>query len=310
MYNTFSLFPFLKLRIMMKKAGFLIFFWMYFTNMSQAQYSSFESAEDSLAQWSSYFLNRESSSQQKEIFNQKFTSLLSELLLKEESDSYSFSKLKSISMLRSGDNKCIVFTWFTFHEKGYQAHGLVRGLIGTKNKRIVSTLNENISDPLSLIYKTLDPASWIGMLYYDLIEFRHQGKPAYLLLGFHGNNGITHKKVIDVLSFSQKGGVRFGLPVFTNGKRFSNRVVFEYKANAKMSLRYNDKIKTIVFDHLSPEKNGLEGQYQYYVPDFSYDGYHFEKKKWTYKKDLELKNDSENSGKEGVKYNLPLPDEK
>ena len=46
-----------------------------------------------------------------------------------------------------------------------------------------------------------------------------------------------------------------------------------------MMLRYDDKLKMIVFDHLSPSKPSYEGKYQYYGPDFSYDGLIFEKGK-------------------------------
>ena len=53
----------------------------------------------------------------------------------------------------------------------------------------------------------------------------------------------------------------------------------------------------IVFDHLSPRSDSQKGQFQYYGPDMSFDAFVFEKGKWTYKKDVDARNDTENEGK-------------
>jgi hypothetical protein len=56
-----------------------------------------------------------------------------------------------------------------------------------------------------------------------------------------------------------------------------------------MNLSYNEKMKMIVFDHLSPSESKYAGQYMYYGPDFSYDGLLFKDKKWFYQAHLDLK---------------------
>ena len=58
-----------------------------------------------------------------------------------------------------------------------------------------------------------------------------------------------------------------------------------------MSLRYEKKKKMIVFDHLSPSSPSLKGKYEYYGPDFTYDGFSFKKGIWHYRKNLEMRND-------------------
>jgi hypothetical protein len=57
-----------------------------------------------------------------------------------------------------------------------------------------------------------------------------------------------------------------------------------------MSLRYDPQKKMIVFDHLSPTKPSLEGQYEFYGPDFTYDGLKFEKGVWEHYQNIEITN--------------------
>jgi len=46
----------------------------------------------------------------------------------------------------------------------------------------------------------------------------------------------------------------------------------------------------IVFDHLSPSKPSLVGVYEFYGPDFSYDGYKFEKGMLELYPDIDIRN--------------------
>lgn len=288
----------------MKLAKTLIF--ILIAKVSTAQ--SLQLAEDSLVRLSAHFLQPEYSEEQKTAELNRFESLLYATLLHAESVEYPFSQLTQVSKLQPGSHRFRIFTWFTVHPMGYKAHGMVQ-IVDAKRKNIrVITLREPVEPVKSVSYKTLDASHWMGMVYYDLIAV-NKGKNSYfILLGFHGNDGLTHKKSIDVMTVSANGTVKFGAPVFTQEQRTASRVIFEYRANAKMSLRYNEKNKMIVFDHLSPENPSLKGQYQFYVPDFSYDAFKLEKGKWVYVPDVYTKNDSENKGREGKKYDLILPD--
>jgi hypothetical protein len=83
----------------------------------------------------------------------------------------------------------------------------------------------------------------------------------------------------------------FGMPVFLDDKkRKKTRVVFSFNAQAVMLLRFNKKKKMIVFDHLSPASPSQKGQFRYYGPDFTYDGFQFKKGKWNYRSNLDLRN--------------------
>lgn len=290
----------------MKLATFIFF--ILFSCAIQAQTLSLAASEDSLVALSAHFLQPDYPEEIKKEKLTQFESLLHATLLNPESIDYPFSRLTQVSKLQPPNKRFRIFTWFTVHPWGYKAHGILQiNNAKRKNNRVVM-LSEPTEAIKSISYKTLDASHWMGMVYYDLIPVIQGKNSYYILLGFHGNDGLTHKKAIDVITVAQNGTVKFGAPVFVQDQRTAYRVIFEYRANAKMSLRYNEKNKMLVFDHLSPENPSLKGQYQHYVPDFSYDAFKLEKGKWVYKPDIYTKNDSENKGKEGKKYDLILPE--
>jgi hypothetical protein len=57
-----------------------------------------------------------------------------------------------------------------------------------------------------------------------------------------------------------------------------------------MTLVWDEKYRRIIFDHLSPAYPELEGQYQFYGPDFSYDGFRYKKGKWVFEEMLDPRN--------------------
>ena len=88
--------------------------------------------------------------------------------------------------------------------------------------------------------------------------------------------------------FDENGQPIFGIPVFLFNKQLQNRMVFEYSINATMSLRYDNRIKMIIFDHLAPPSSLYYGDYKFYGPDFSFDGLKFENGKWNYQENVNV----------------------
>jgi len=57
-----------------------------------------------------------------------------------------------------------------------------------------------------------------------------------------------------------------------------------------MSLQWNEKMNMIIFDHLSPSKPSYTGNYQFYGPDFSYDGLEVVNGYWDLVEDIDIRN--------------------
>ena len=127
-------------------------------------------------------------------------------------------------------------------------------------------------------------------LYYQTVVKKAGKSVYYALLGIDLNDLFTCKRVIDVLYFDEQGMPHFGAPIFDNGKKKFSRVVFEYSAKATMTMRYNPESDMIVFDHLSPSEPQYSNDFRYYGPDFSYDGFKFEKGRWFLYSDLDMRN--------------------
>jgi len=268
----------------------------------------FSQVEDSLSALSSGFLDIRLNETEKQKRLEQFNTLLEETLSDPASMSYPFAKLSHVSILSPSDRSFRIFTWFTVSPTGYTPHGMVQVIHGKRPSCKVFPLLHNAEAVRSLSYKTLDADEWFGAVYYEMIEFKQQKKRSWILLGFNGNDGVVHKKVIDVITIGSNGTPKFGSSVFYNEDRMASRVIFQYSAKAKVSVRYDEKEKMIIFDHLAPQRPGLEEQYQHYVPDLSYDALKLAKGKWMYKKDVNARNEDENKGNEGTKYNITLPE--
>lgn len=218
------------------------------------------------------------------IINDQITKYL-EIVLK-NSDSYTmhFDTLKHIGKVYSPDNKFRVFSWNI-------------PLTDGKNKFFAIIQANSGKDKLCKLYKLKDNSlnfkgnitdtcftadNWYGALYYEILPRKIGKKIIYTLLGMHFNDLFSNRKIIESMYFDDNGDPVFGAPIFLYEGRMQNRVVFEYSINAVMSLKYNERLKMIVFDHLSPPSQLYNGNFKFYGPDFTFDGFKFGKNKWVH----------------------------
>jgi hypothetical protein len=131
--------------------------------------------------------------------------------------------------------------------------------------------------------------NWYGCLYSDIIETQDMGKTYYTLLGLDFNNGLSHKKYIEVLTFNPQGIPSFGAPIFVDETGIKSRVVFEYSAKSVLHLKYHSDINKIIFNWLYPIVPEKRNDKSYYVPDTTYDGYEFKYGKWMKEKLILIK---------------------
>ena len=113
----------------------------------------------------------------------------------------------------------------------------------------------------------------------------------YTLLAWDGYDGYSTKKVIDVMYFSGKNKIKFGLPIFKRSKKESQkRVILEYDSKTSISVKHHKKEKQIVFDHLVPSRIDLEGLYEYYIPEGTFNAYNYKNGKWWLEQDIDIRN--------------------
>ncbi len=195
---------------------------------------------------------------------------------------------KRMITLSTADKNMRVCTYLV-PTQGFASYVKGAVLLRDANKINVITLHDRTAEIKAPERSRVSSDKWYGALYTDLIETRYKDKTFYTLLGFKSNDGLVKTRLIDVLTFSGKKAF-FGAPQFKQERKTLYRHIFNYSAGANMMLRYDEKLKLIVFDHVAPSEPFFTGQYQYYGPDFSYDSYRFEKGDWLLETDIDLRN--------------------
>ena len=223
----------------------------------------------------------------------RIDSLIVEMLSCRESFSYSFTSLKYLGKIYSTDSLLRVYSWNVPLLDGTNRYfGYVQKKESPTSENIeLIHLVDKEDLPLSQdsIYT---PDAWYGALYYSVIAKNCKNLTYYTVLGFDLNNYFSSKKLIDVFTFTEEG-LRFGAPIFLDNEKSTNRRVYEFSSQVAMMLRYDQKCEKIIFDHLSPSKPEHEGQFQFYGPDFSYDGFEYRDCKWYRVEDIDLKTEQE-----------------
>ena len=272
---------------MFKKILFILFSFLIFTGNSFSN-NDLTSKEISLQQLLNEIIN-EKDHQRKMQINEEFTVLLHEALTQNNSFSYPFDSLKNISKLKSPDNQLRIFTWNIPQVNGQQKYF---GFIQHNSNGITSVfrLNDSKKSISSAQSQILNPDSWFGAQYYYIHETTVNNKTFYTLLGIDLNDYFTTRRIIDILYFSDAGEIIFGHPLFKIGNNVIKRVIFEYSSKASLSLKWVDKHQMLIFNHLTPLKPEYEGNYQFYVPALTFDGFRFTDGYWVYATDIDVRN--------------------
>ena len=215
-----------------------------------------------------------------------FTRMLVRALKEPYSFSYPFDSLRTISRLYAPDSSFRIFTWQVVKDENtFHRHGAIQ--INTKDGSLKlypildkTTLLENTN------HITTTNGDWIGAIYYRIVETSFNGRKYYTLFGYDENNFRSTKKRIEVLRFDEQGRPVFGGPFFSfekdeTPKPVQTRFSIEYKKDGNASIRYDDEMKMIIYDHLISENNQPDKKYTF-VPDGDYEGFKWENGKWVH----------------------------
>ena len=229
-------------------------------------------------------------------YNAMFVKKLVIALKTPHSFHFEFDSLaNNVSFLKSPNGSFRIITWsLPFTDGTYKFYGTIQ--LPTKDGSLkLIPLNDdtkNITDDNVIT----NQKQWYGARYYEVIPVTYPGQnPYYILLGWKGNDDKTSKKVIEVLSFDKNEAV-FGKSVFEVKKQAKNRnrMVFEYAKQNSMTLTFDKKVNLIVFDHLAPYEDNMEGNAAYYVSDSTFDGYAINYSRLYFKENVELRNEASN----------------
>ncbi len=211
---------------------------------------------------------------------------------------FELDSVAQLSVLYPSDRSFRIVTWQLFGNSSYyKYYGMVQFANG--KTVVLQDRKQTIRNPQT---RQLKPDNWYGAIYYRLHEYKNKGKTQYLVFGYDANSFFQHTKILDVLNI-EGNSISFGAPIFDlrteevkkmqeEQKRMANgrenydikpeqpqRYFMDYSADAAVSLRYDDELRLITFDHLVPlgsTKYGIK-----YMPDSDIDALKFENGKWS-----------------------------
>ena len=212
---------------------------------------------------------------------------------------YKFKHLKTVAVLDSPDDNVRIVNWnLEFSDLSYSYCAFVVRWDEDKNIAKITELIDNLDSYSPKPEGILDAKNWYGCLYYKIVPYERNNKTEYLMLGWDGGTSGSNYKIIDVITFNGNN-VKLGSPVFKGKNNVSKRVVFEFSDKSVMALKFEEKRRRIVFDHLSPESESLAGIASYYVPDMSYDSYVYSDEMWILNEDvIAVNSENKNEKKE------------
>ena len=230
---------------------------------------------------------------EKDAANAQLVALMGKALLLHGSFSYPFDSLTTIGKVTSPDKQFRIITWDVPKSgSAFGYYGFIQSYNERKKAYDIFQLEDHTADIVNGKTSTCTPNKWIGMLYYKIIK--QKDSKVYTLLAWKGFNKVITHKIIEVLTFNTQGIPSFGKAIFTKlppiFKGNPKRIIFEYSAEVSMSLRYDESKNRIVFDHLAPIQEGLEGQYQYYGPSFQVDALYWKSGTWNYEANVDARN--------------------
>lgn len=259
----------------------------------------FRNYEDSLRRLSVQMFKNVSDSQRVTI-NDKFSSLFQHALETQESVSYPFDSLVTVSRVIAPDRSFRIFTWYLSLGNGrFEYFGFFQSYDQQSNTSQVFALHDRGDEIEGFEYKTLGPDSWHGSIYLGLVHKKYKQDDHYVLLGWRSDNPLTRKRIIEPVRIGEDGAPIFGHEVFSYGDNRLHRVIFEHSSRASMSLsfgRHSPKpgsraVDMIIFDRLQPTQPHFKGRYQFYVPETNiFDAFVFERGKWVFTPDIDARN--------------------
>jgi hypothetical protein len=215
----------------------------------------------------------------------QFTKMFVRALKTKGSFEYPFDSLITISKLAPKDSSFKIFTWqLVVNDDVVRQHGAIQMRTADGSLKLFPLIDR--TDAIQNIEDTItNNFSWIGAVYYKIIEEKSFGNNYYTLLGFDENNLNSNRKVIEVLTFKDGepvfGGSFFSFQDNSIIKKSFARYIMEYKKNAGPRLTYDPELGMIIYEHLISETGEPNKKYTY-IPDGDYEGLKWKDGKWVH----------------------------
>jgi hypothetical protein len=240
----------------------------------------------------------------------KFSATLDEVIGTEEAFDFPFEQVQNLSKLTAPDNLFRIYTWsIPLRNGSFKFYGRI--VFPDQNHKVIK-LEESTDTINNAEYNLLMTSEWYGAVYYAIQKTSHKKIDYYTLVGYRPNRAKHNEKVLEVISSENIERFRFGARVFNtpilNGISYPRppyRLIFKYNAKTVFGLRWQEKEKRFVFDHLAPPDASMKEDWNTYGPDFTYDALYWEEGYWQLEEGIEMKGDTSPTSPQQVQQGLP-----
>jgi len=274
--------------------GFVFVFLSFFSQIKSQQGSIalFRNYEDSCMR---YFkeLKATDDDDEKKSINEKIILEFKWVLPIYGSFDYPFDSLSTIGRLYAPDKSFRVITWnIVFNDGSYKYFGFIQVPGSADKAGKLFQLIDRTEEVPNLENSVLSPGKWMGALYYHILQNKVDNRVYYTLFAIQYHNALITRKMVEILFFDEWKNPVFGAPIIQFDKQIKHRIVLQYSASSSIHLKYDEKMKMVIFDHLAPIEPQYAGMYQFYGADLTFDGLQFKKDKWQYIPNLDLRQPS------------------
>ena len=197
---------------------------------------------------------------------------------------YPFDSLQGVSKLYAPDSSFKIFTWqldfdgMYVRQRGAIQYNTPDGSLKLVPLRDYSEFADNAMDSIR------NKDTWIGAVYYNIVQTKYNGKNYYTLFGYDENSIRSNKKWIEVMTFDNRNMPVFGGAFFRFDKDSAKRdpqyrYSIEYKKDASTTMNYDPEMQMILVDHLVSESDEPDNPWTL-IPDGDYEGFKWEAGKW------------------------------
>lgn len=241
---------------------------------------------DSLVTWSTTFSSAPREPERRKAlysFNEEFAQYVRSMPTPEE-----LAQIKPISKVASEDGKLEIYTWVFPRAGGiFEFYGWMH-----YNGNWIELIDSSGLHSEGIEYHWMGSKKWYGAYYYDIVTTKYKGDVYYNLLGFrprlqgHQEKVVEAIKKVETLPELRWGAQVFNTPIVEDieFKRKPYRLVFRYSPQHNATLRWIKKEKMILVDHLAPPDASQKKRWEFYGPDFSYDGLEWVDGSWILQK--------------------------
>ena len=275
----------------MKKPLLYIFFLFlvastaYAQKISPSDFKILKKKEDSLKQFAKT-LNIDSFPANRMRSDSFFIKTLLRSLHVKNSFYFPFDSVKGIGNLYAPDSSFRIITWSLSYSEDFNSQrGLIQFKTADGSAKYVPLIDNSHRTPFPED-SVRGPKNWVGAIYYNIVQTKHNGKIFYTLFGYDPNGIRSNKKWIEVMTFDSNRMPLFGGPYFSfeqdSIKRPTQvRYSIEYKKEASSTVNYDPELKLILVDHLVSETDEPELPFTL-VPDGDYEGFKWLNGKWVH----------------------------